>query len=82
MLMPDLLVRDLDKDTIDRLKRKAEANGRSLQQEVHEALTRSVLPTAADRARMLVEFRARHRLPKVKADPVDMVRAYREGDKS
>jgi len=35
--MPDILVRGLGRETVERLKRRAKASGRSLQQEVNRA---------------------------------------------
>jgi plasmid stability protein len=40
-MMPDMLVRDLDVDVIERLKAAAKANRRSLQAEVHDVLRRA-----------------------------------------
>jgi plasmid stability protein len=42
--MPDILVRDVPKETVDALKRQAEDHGRSLQQEV-----KTILQTAGKR---------------------------------
>ena len=39
--MPDILVRNLNKDTVSRLKARAAENGRSLQTEVKDILERS-----------------------------------------
>ncbi len=36
--MPSLLIRDLDKKVLARLKARAESHGRSLQAEIHEIL--------------------------------------------
>jgi len=36
--MPDLLIRDLDERVLARLKKAAEANGRSLQAEIRDVL--------------------------------------------
>jgi plasmid stability protein len=63
MAMPDLLVRDLDKATIDRLKRRAEAKRRSLQQEVHEILTKAVPLTGVERAFAFDRIRAMQSKP-------------------
>ena len=39
--MPDILVRNLNKDTVDRLKARAAESGRSLQTEAKDILERS-----------------------------------------
>lgn len=36
--MPDVLIRNIDKETLDRLKEQAERNKRSLQEELKELL--------------------------------------------
>lgn len=36
--MTDILVRNVDPDILDRLKKRARANGRSLQQELHHII--------------------------------------------
>ena len=77
--MPDLLVRDLDKSTIERLKLRAEAKGRSLQQEVREILEVAAPLTGAERSALLGKLHARHGFPKVKADPVELIRKDRDG---
>jgi antitoxin FitA len=41
-IMAQILVRDLDKDTVERLKRRAKQEGRSLQSEVKAILEQAV----------------------------------------
>jgi plasmid stability protein len=77
--MPDLLVRDLDKATIDRLKQRAEAKGRSLQQEVHEILLAAAPLSGAERAILLSDLHQKVGFPKVKIDPVDLIQQDRDG---
>lgn len=77
--MPDLLVRDLDKATIERLKQRAEAKGRSLQQEAWQILTEAAPLTGPGRAALIEAIHAEHGFPKVKADPADLIRQDREG---
>lgn len=43
--MPDFLIRDLDEDTMRRLKERAEKNGRSLQAEIKATLRGSLKMT-------------------------------------
>ena len=42
--MPDVLIRNLDKETLDKLKKKAAANNRSLQEELKNLLERHAGP--------------------------------------
>ena len=42
--MPDVLIPDLDESSLDRLKRRAEANGRSLAAELRLILQRAARP--------------------------------------
>lgn len=61
--MPDVLIRDLDEDVLKRLKSAAKAHGRSLQAEIHEALTtastRSLVETRRLAARWLKRLHGR-----------------------
>ena len=62
--MPDVLVRDLDQNTLETLKRKAASRGRSLQSEVQailkEAASRNELSDEASVARKIrAAFRGR-----------------------
>ena len=41
--MPNVLVRDLDAEVLERLKAAAKANRRSLQAEIHDVLRRAIL---------------------------------------
>jgi plasmid stability protein len=52
--MPDILVRDLDSHTIERLKLSAKQHGRSLQREVKAILEESV-PMTMSEARAVSE---------------------------
>ena len=55
--MPDLLVRDLDADVYERLRKAADAQGKSLAQTARELLSEKLMPpkeevwAAADRIR-------------------------------
>jgi plasmid stability protein len=77
--MPDLLVRDLDKTTIERLKLRAEAKGRSLQQEAWQILTEAAPLSGPERAALIAAIHAELGFPKVKADPAILIRQDREG---
>jgi plasmid stability protein len=76
--MPDILVRDLDKHTIKRLKARAAENGRSLQTEVKDILERSARQMTNRElykraVRYSKRFEGRHL-----TDSVDLVREDRE----
>jgi hypothetical protein len=56
----DFLVRGIDEAVMLRLKERARRNGRSLQQEVHDALERATRPAPSEIERSLAELDARH----------------------
>jgi len=51
--MPEILVRDLDRKLVERLKERAEQNGRSLQAEVKTILERNVQTPTVEEFRKL-----------------------------
>ena len=55
--MPQILVRDLDKETVERLKKRAREDGRSLQSEVKHILDQAAHEPTVDMetARALVD---------------------------
>ena len=61
--MPNVLVRDLDEEVLKRLKAAAKVHGRSLQAEIHDALTtastRSLVETRRLSARWLKRLAGR-----------------------
>ncbi len=63
--MPNVLIRNIDDVTLDRLKSKAEKNNRSLQGELLEILRESANPNIEDARSMvneiLVEYRTEGR---------------------
>ena len=74
--MPDLLVRDLDADVYERLRKAADAQGKSLAQTARELLSEKLRPpkeevwAAADRMRK--------KIGKVSGDSTDDIRAWRD----
>ena len=76
--MPNVLIRNIDNDTLDRLKAKAESNNRSLQGELLEILKESTHPKVEDAKNMvrdlLVEYRTEGR---TFSDSVDDIREDR-----
>lgn len=57
--MGDILIRNLDDDVIAAWKKRADANGRSLQSELHAELSAAV---KAERKRAAIEIAARIRM--------------------
>lgn len=77
--MAQILVRDLDKETVERLKERAREDGRSLQSEVKHILSQAAHEPIVDmeRARkMLEEFRKRFKGRKF-SDSVELIREDR-----
>lgn len=64
--MPNVLIRNIDEETLDRLKSKAEKNNRSLQGELLEILKESAGPSIEEARSMvneiLVEYRSEGRM--------------------
>lgn len=77
--MPDVLIRNIDKETLEKLKKKAEANKRSLQSEL-KGLLESYAGSDIEKTRAM----AREMIEKYKAegrkfsDSVDEIRKDRE----
>ena len=57
--MADILIRDLDKSVIDRLKRRARDNGRSLQREAKLLLEQAAAPDHRGVAALLEKWQQR-----------------------
>jgi plasmid stability protein len=77
--MAQILVRDLDKDVVERLKKRAKEDGRSLQSEVKLILEQAAAEPKVDmeKARdMLDEFRKRFKGRKF-SDSVELIREDR-----
>ena len=56
--MPDILVRNLDKETVDRLKKKAKEKGHSLNAEVKEILEGATKLSMAETRELVDKIRA------------------------
>ncbi len=79
--MPQILVRDLDKKTVDSLKARARKNGRSLQAEVRLILEREALSPKVDMetARiMALELQKKFKRGDF-PDSVELIREDRDG---
>jgi antitoxin FitA len=76
--MGQVLIRNIDDRTIERLKLKAALKGHSLEQELREILDRAAGPTAEERLAMIDRVAAMQRKP-TKMLSEDIVRKLREG---
>jgi plasmid stability protein len=74
--MPSILIRDLSKDTIKQLKRRAIANGRSLQAEAKEIIERSARQKTFEQLRREADMLAKTSGPQ-KTNSVDLIREDR-----
>jgi plasmid stability protein len=74
----DFLIRDVDENLMRQLKDRAQRNGRSLQQEVHEALQRGAEAASDDVSRIFEEFDAKHPVLPSGIDVVEVLREERE----
>ena len=77
--MPDILVRDLSKQTIDKLKKQAKSRNRSLQQEVKTVLENAAGFSLADFSERAKRLREKiRRTHPIQSDSVDLIREDRE----
>jgi plasmid stability protein len=74
--MPSILIRDLNKETIKQLKKRAAANGRSLQAEAKEIIERGARQKTFEELRRQMESLARSSRPQ-KTDSVKLIREDR-----
>jgi plasmid stability protein len=76
--VPDLLVRDLDPETYARLRKAAEAQGKSLAQMAREALAAKFKPSKEE---VWAEIdRLRSKIGKVAGDSTALIREDRDND--
>jgi hypothetical protein len=76
--MTDLLVRDIDPDLYERIRKAADAQGKSLAQTAREALMEKFKPSKAEiwaRA-----DRLREKIGKLSGDSTDIIREWRDND--
>lgn len=59
--MPDVLIRNIEEDVLNKLKEKAEKNNRSLQGELHEILRSYVGPDVESTRNMVNEILTEYR---------------------
>jgi hypothetical protein len=78
--MPDLLVRDIDAKTYERMKRAARTQGKSLAQTAREAIAEKFSP---NRDEVWAEIdRFRNRITPIRGSSVEVIRKMRERDVS
>jgi plasmid stability protein len=76
--MAQLLVRDLSRDTVERLKTQAEQNGRSLQGKAKAILeSAAAIPTMSE-ARKIAEEWHRRLAGRMTSDSADLIREDRD----
>ncbi len=75
--MANLLIRDLDAQLLSRLKRAAQAHGRSLQGEIHDALERAGTRSLAETRRLSRQWLKRLRASSP-SDSTQLIRQARE----
>jgi plasmid stability protein len=76
--MGSILVRDLDQETIERLKERARSNGRSLQHEVKALLERAADTLTMREARRLSERWGRRLRGRSFSDSTELIREDRD----
>ncbi len=76
--MTDLLVRDLDTETYDRLRKIAEAQGKSLAQTAREMLVEKLKPSKEEIWAEIDRFR--ERIGPISGDSTADIREYRDND--
>ena len=74
--MPSILIRDLDKETVKQLKKRAAANGRSLQAEAKEIIERTARQKPFEQLRHEAYVLSKTSGPQ-KTDSVDLIREDR-----
>jgi plasmid stability protein len=76
--MPEILVRGLDRQTVERLKERARISGRSLQQEVKDILERAASTLTMEEARRLSETWHRRLAGRSFSDSTALIREDRD----
>ncbi len=76
--MPDLLVRDFDPETYERLRKEAEAQGKSLAQTVRDMVTEKLKPSKEEIWAEIDRFR--ERIGPISSDSTADIREDRDND--
>jgi plasmid stability protein len=74
--MANVLIRDLDEKVLKRLKATAQANGRSLQAEIHDALSKASTRSLVETRRLSAQWLKRLRGPH--SESVELIREDRD----
>ena len=75
--MPNVLIRNLDEKVLERLKKSASSNGRSLQAEIHAILERADVERRARTQRISAKF-LRELGDSIQSDSTELIREDRE----
>jgi plasmid stability protein len=78
MMMPDVLVRELDDRDLELLRRRAQASGRSLQAELKRILETAARASDDDASRALAEEVSVALAGRPHPDSADLIRADRD----
>ena len=76
--MPDLLVRGIDPDVYERMRKAANAQGKSLAQTAREALGEKFKPSKEELWAEIDRFR--NRIGPLDGDSTDFIREWRDND--
>lgn len=76
--MPEILVRGLDRKTVDRLKTRAKMSGRSLQHEVKAILERAATTLTMDEVKRLSQRWHRRLAGRSFSDSAELIREDRD----
>ena len=76
--MPDLLVRGIDPDVYERMRKAADAQGKSLAQTAREALGEKFRPSKEELWAEIDRFR--ERIGPLDGDSTDFIREWRDND--
>ena len=75
--MPNLLIRDLDPDILEKLKRAAAEHGRSLQAEIHEILRQASMRNMAE-TRRISDYWLKYFAGRTFSDSTQLIREDRD----
>ncbi len=76
--MPDVLIRNIDEETLEKLKAKAAANNRSLQNELHEMIERHAANDLTEFKNLIKELQAEYKAKGTRhSDSVEILRELR-----
>jgi len=76
--MPDFLIRDLDEDTMRRLRERAEKHGRSLQAEIKHTLRQSLKLSKAESVALIKKLQEELKGRDMGEDSTKIIREFRD----